>query len=117
MSIRRTPATISVLSATGAAVLAFGAWCGPAFASADVQAPSPEPTAHTETSLHEILRDDEKTSPAIRALESATRQADEDETEDLTILKSDAPRMTTRLPGVSTSNSPRFRRHMYRTDI
>lgn len=117
MSIRSTPATISALSATGAAVLALGAWCGPAFASADVQAPSSEPTAHTETPLHEILSDDEITSPTIRVLEPTAEQGDEDETEDLTILKSDAPEMTTRLPGVSSSDSPRFRRHMYRTDI
>jgi hypothetical protein len=114
VKLRKTPATIS---ASSAAALLLGAWCGSALASADVQAPGPELAAHTETSLHEILSDDEIASPTIRTLESTAEQDEAGENEDLTTLKSDAPEMTTRLPGVSSSDSPRFRRHMYRTDI
>jgi len=114
---RRAPATISALSVTGAVALAFGAWCGPTFASADAQAPNPELAAHTETALHEILSDDKINSPTIRTLESTAEQDDDGEKEDVTVLQSDVPKITTRLPGVSVSDSPRFRRHMYRTDI
>ncbi len=109
MNTRRTPATIFAL--------ALGAWCGLAFASADVQAPCPELVSHTETSLHEILGEDEITSPTIRTLDSTAEKKDDGEKEDLTILNSDVPEIATRLPGVSSSVSPRFRRHMYRTDI
>jgi hypothetical protein len=109
VNTRRAPVTISALSATGAVAIAFAAWCGPVFASADVKAPSPELAAHTDTPLHEILSDDES--------ESGTRQDDAGENEDLTVLTSDTPEMTTSLPGVSSSDSPRFRRQMYRTDI
>ena len=117
MSIRKTPATISTLSATGTVVLALGAWCAPAFGSTDVPAPCPELASHSETSLQEILGDDEISSPGIRTLDAATEQDTDSEKEDITILKSEIPKITTRLPGVSTSDSPRFRRQMYRTDI
>ena len=118
MGLRKTPATVSALSATGAALLALGAWCGPVHASADVQAPGPELAAsNTETSLREVLGDDDIASSTIRTLESTVEQDDDSEEEELTILKSDVPAITTRLPGVSISASPRFRQQMYRTDI
>ena len=98
---RRAAATISALSATGTAALVLGAWCGSAFASADVQAP----------------RDDEIASAAIRTIDAPAKQKDKGEKEDVTISKSETPDITTRLPGVSVSDSPRFRRQMYRTDI
>jgi len=97
---RRAAATISALSATGAAALVLGAWCGSAFASADVQAPS-----------------DEIASATIRTIDAPAKQKDKGEQEDVTISKSETPEITTRLPGVSVSDSPRFRRQMYRTDI
>jgi hypothetical protein len=111
---RKAPATISALSA---AALALGAWSGPASGSADVTAPCPELASHTDASLHEILSDDDISSSSIRTLKSTADKNDDGEQEDLTNLKSDLPRITTRLPGVSSSDSPRFRRHMYRTDI
>ncbi len=117
MKTRRAAATISALSATGAAALVLGAWCGSALASADVQAPCPELVSHTESSLHEVLGDDEIESAGIRTIDSAARQKDEGEKEDVTISKSETPDIATRLPGVSASDSPRFRRLMYRTDI
>jgi len=99
---RRAPATISALGATtGAVALVLGAWCGSAFASADVQAP----------------RDDEIASAAIRTIDAPAKQKDEGGKEDVTISESETPEIATRLPGVSASDSPRFRRQMYRTDI
>lgn len=116
MTTRRTPATISALSA-GAVALMFGAWCGPAFASADVEAPCAELASHTESSLHAILSDDAIASPGIRTIDSSAKQKNEGQREDVTISKSETPDIATRLPGVSASDSPRFRRLMYRTDI
>ena len=118
MNSRRAPATISALGATtGAVALVLGAWCGSAFASADVQAPRSELVSHTETSLHEILGDAEIASPAIRTIDAPAKQKDEGGKEDVTISESETPEIATRLPGVSASDSPRFRRQMYRTDI
>ena len=117
MKTRRAAATISALSATGAVALVLGAWCGPAFASADVQAPHPELVSHTEASLNDILGDDEIASAAIRTIDAPAKQKDKGEKEDVTISKSETPEIATRLPGVSASDSPRFRRQMYRTDI
>jgi len=114
---RRAAAKISALSATSAVALALGTWCGSALASADVEAPGAELVSHTETSLHKILGDDEIASAAIRTIDAAAKPADEDEKEDVTISKSETPEIATRLPGVSASDSPRFRRQMYRTDI
>ena len=118
MTIRRTPATISALSATGvSAVLVLGAWCGSAFASADVQANHPELTAHTESSLHEILDGDDVSSATIRTIDSSAKQNDESKTDDVAVLNAEIPDIATALPGVSASELPRLRRQMYRTDI
>lgn len=119
MKTRRAPASISALSVTGvSAVLLLGAWYGPAFASADVQAPSPELTAHTESSLHEILDGDDISSSTIRTIDSSAEQDDdESKTDDVAVLNLEMPDIATRLPGVSASELPRLRRHMYRTDI
>ena len=97
---RKAPATISALSATGAVALVLGAWCGAAFASADVQAPS-----------------DETASAAIRTIDASAKQKNEGDKENVTVSKSETPAIATRLPGVPVSASPRFRRQMYRTDI
>ena len=118
MKTRRAPARISALSVTGvSAVLLLGAWYGPAFASTDVQAPSPELTAHTESSLHEMLDGDDISSSTIRTIDSSTKQDDESKTDDIAVLNLEMPDIATRLPGVSVSELPRLRRHMYRTDI
>ena len=119
MKTRRAPARISALSVTGvSAVLLLGAWYGPAFASTDVQAPSPELTAHTESSLHEILDGDDISSSTIRTIDSSAEQDDdESKTDDVAVLNLEMPDIATRLPGVSASELPRLRRHMYRTDI
>jgi len=114
---RKAPVTIPALSAIGAVAVVLGAWCGPAFASADVQAPGPELVSNTENSLHEILGDDEISSATIRTVDSPAKKKDESEKEDVTISESETPEIETRLPGVSVSDSSRFRRQMYRTDI
>ncbi len=117
MKIRRTQATITALSATGAAALVLGTWCGPAFASADVQTPSPELTSHTDASLQETIDEDDLRLPTIHTIDSSTKLENESKTNDVTILNTELPAIVTRLPGVSPSDLPRFRRHMYRTDI
>lgn len=118
MTERKSALTNSVLGTTGmAALLLLGAWCGPTLASTDTIAPCPELVSHTETSLREVLDEDIATSPGVRTVESSTEQADSDESDDAVIRNTEMPDIATRLPGVSASGLPRFRRHMFRTDI
>jgi hypothetical protein len=50
--------------------------------------------------------------------DAADEQAEETRAEAKSPVRdSAAPEFTTRLPGVSANDMPRFRRHMYRTDI
>ncbi len=115
-------------------LLLLGAWCGAALASTEIQAPCPELSEQTEASLHAILDGDKVTSPTIRTIDSsnvvtpppladtAAEQAiDEHDSEidhkDAASTSSELPEITARLPGISSSELPRFRRHMFRTDI
>jgi len=117
-----------------ASLLLLGAWCGSALASTEIQSPCPEPSEQSEASLHEILDGDKVTSPTIRTIDSsdavtpppladtASEQAiDEHDSEnahkDAASSSSEIPEITARLPGISSSELPRFRRHMFRTDI
>jgi hypothetical protein len=105
------------LSATGVSALLLGVWCGPALASTEITAPCPDLVSHTETSLHEVLDEDIAAPPAIRTVESSTEQDEDDASDDAVILNTEMPDIATTLPGVSASGLPRFRRHMFRTDI
>ena len=135
MTTRKARQTDAALSTTGmTSLLLLGAWCGAALASTEIPAPCPEPGKQTEASLHEILDGDKVTSPNIRTIDSsdvatppplsdtASEQSiDEHDSEndhkDAVSTSSELPAITARLPGISSSELPRFRRHMFRTDI
>ena len=126
----------ATFSAAGiVAVVMMGSWCGPALGSIGIDiacdaserplreaaiAATPALVAHTETALAEILDDDSATLPAMpeAVTKSKVEPADEAGTaEDAALQDSDTPMMITRLPGVSDTVLPSFRRQMYRTDI
>ena len=119
-----------------AAVLVFGAWCAPAIGSSgiDIHCPhaesaldnplsavNPDLASQNESALHDILEDTAvATLPALAdtTSDAGIDDVDEAESADQPTRRSAAtPTVTTRLPGVSESSLPSFRRHMHRTDI
>ena len=120
-------------TATMPALLLLGVACGSAVASTEIQAPCPE-TASQSDALHSILGSDNANTPLMRHVEgneSVSRpplaDSDADPTDgkadnsheavDSPVGDSPVPKYTSQLPGVSASDMPRFRRHMFRTDI
>jgi len=129
--IRKAAQKFAIIGATGISALLL---LDSALASTEVQTPCPELEKHSEASLHAILDNTDVTSPVIRTIDSAetnspapvadtvTKTAVEEhegagDADEAGIRNADMPDMSTRLPGVSSSDLPRFRRHMYRTDI
>ncbi len=125
-SVTRSAASIPAL-------LLLVALSGSALASTEIQVPCPESDVHADT-LHAILEDTDIQSPMVRtvdASDSVTRapladtgtESSNEETEetseadDHSVRDSSLTEFTTRLPGVSANDMPRFRRHMFRTDI
>jgi hypothetical protein len=104
-----------------------------ALASTEIQAPCPESESHAEA-LHAILDSTDMPSPLVRTVDSIDsvtpapvantgtestieENGDVSEADDPSLSDSSVPEFTTRLPGVSANDMPRFRRHMFRTDI
>lgn len=133
---RDTAPARAAFSAAGIAVtLLMGAWCGPALGSSGIDIacgssdrPLHDPTiaasaalaAHTESTLAEILDDETVQLPTLAEAVTDTRIESTEEAEDAeteTTLGTETPAIITRLPGVSDSVLPSFRRQMYRTDI
>ena len=115
------------------ALLLLGATCGSAIASTEIQAPCPESTSHSDV-LHSILEADRERAPMVRTVDgsesvSQAPRADTDTDQldneiddvspqvDSSVSDTTGPEYSTRFPGVSASDMPRFRRHMFRTDI
>lgn len=140
MAIRKAAKTQAALSTTGmTALMLLGAWCGSALASTEVHVPCPELNkqelnAQSDAALQEILHADTVMSPFIRTIDSSNvvtppaladtaseptidEHDSASDAEDVVRTTSERPEITTRLPGVSASELPRFRRHMFRTDI
>ena len=114
-------------------LLLLVALSGSAVASTEIQSPCPEPESHAQA-LHAILDSTDMQSPLVRTVDSSdpglpapvtnTRtestvdeNGDVPEAVDLSSSDSSVPEFTTRLPSVSANDMPRFRRHMFRTDI
>ena len=116
MITRKARQTYAELSTTGLVALLLGAWAGPALASNDISAACPALTAHTDASLHEML-DGDVTVAAIRTVDASKSVALTDTSAEL----GDGGRRDCGdllvLPGVSSTDLPRFRRQMFRTDI
>jgi hypothetical protein len=120
-----------MLSATGVASLLL---LGSALASTENQVPCPGLAEHAETALHAILDNANVTLPTVRTIESSeavsptpvadttAKPADEareatGDADQAAVGHEAIPEISARLPGVSANDLPRFRRHMFRTDI
>lgn len=129
------PAKATFSAAGMAAAFLLGAWCGPALGSSGIDiacdrsdhsledatvAANSALAAHTESALAEIL-DDEAAKVAALAdavAERSIEPVDDGEGSAVEVIPaSETPAMITRLPGVSESVLPSFRRQMHRTDI
>ena len=134
MRTLKAPQTSVTWSATSIpALLLLGALSGSALASTEIQAPCPESDSHAEA-LHAILDSTDIQSPLVRTVdgtESVTpapvantgtestieENGDMSEADDPSLRDSKSLEFATRLPGISAKDMPRFRRHMFRTDI
>jgi len=127
------PQTSVTWSATSIPTLLLVALSGSALASTEIQAPCPESESHAEA-LHAILDSTDMPSPLVRTVDSIDsvtpaavantgtestieENGDVSEADDPSLSDSSVLEFTTRLPGVSANDMPRFRRHMFRTDI
>lgn len=141
MNKREAPATSAATSASGiAALLLLSAWCVPAVGSSsvpiqsdqaentlpaiEISAATSRPAARAEPDLTENLDDKDASIHADRpAIPEATNKLLIEEIEDIGASEDGAfrfsknPGVAARLPGVSETALPRFRHHMYRTDI
>jgi hypothetical protein len=130
----KAPQTSVTWSATRIpTLLLLGALSGSAFASTEIQTPRPESDSQAEA-LHAILDSTDIQSALVRTVdgsESVTaapvadtgsestieENGDVSEADDPSLRDPSSLEFTTRLPGVSAKDMPRFRRHMFRTDI
>ena len=135
MEKETAPARATFSAAGIAAAFLLGSWCGPALAASGIDIACDRSdrsldnatvtatstlTAHTESELAEILDDDAVQLPALA--EAVTERLEEPaevsaDAEVEAIPATETPAIITRLPGVSDSVLPSFRRQMYRTDI
>ena len=134
MRTLKAPQTSVTWSATSIpALLLLGALSGSALASTEIQAPCPESDSHADA-LQAILDSTDIQSPLVRTVdgsESVTpapvadtgtestieENGDMSEADDPSLRDSKSLEFATRLPGISANDMPRFRRHMFRTDI
>jgi len=109
------PRTAALTAACLPALLLLGS----AFAASSMPEPCPESARQHVSDLHDMLAEEKViatvaetvSKPAEEPADKALADADE------TPAEQPAPEFTTRLPGVSANDMPRFRRHMFRTDI
>ena len=132
-TLKATQKSANWSAASIPALLLLGATCGTAVASTEIQAPCPESVSHGDA-LHAILETDDSRPPLVRTVDSSESasqaplaDADADQAENKVddtdrpaespLSDTTGPAFTTRIPGVSANDMPRFRRHMFRTDI
>jgi hypothetical protein len=129
----KAPQTSVTWSATSIPTLLLVALSGSALASTEIQEPCPEAESQANA-LHAILDSSNIQPPLVRTVDSSDpvtpapvanngakstieENVDVSEADDSSLSDSRVPDFTTRLPGVSANDMPRFRRHMFRTDI
>lgn len=121
-SVSRSAASIPVL-------ILLGTLSGTALAATDIQEPCPE-AADSAGALRALIPGKDAAAPLIRTVDGAETAAParatksdadsasvRDQSDTTAATDASIPAYTTRLPGVSASDMPGFRRHMYRTDI
>lgn len=120
MKTPKAPQTTAALRAARLPVLLLlGTFCGAASAATGIPDPCPESAEHTVSELHDMLSTESVVAPV-----ADTEVEDVDSGDQETLVEAQeassplpGPEFTTRLPGVSASDMPRYRRHMFRTDI
>lgn len=133
MRTMKAPQTSVTWSATSIPTLLLVALSGTALASTEIQPPCPESESQAEA-LQAILDSTDIQAPLVRTVDSIDsvtpapvantgtestieENGDASEADDPSLSDSSVPEFTTHLPGVSANDMPRFRRHMFRTDI
>ncbi len=127
-SIKAPRTNVSRSAGSIPALLLLGALSGTALAATDIQEPCPENQAGKDV-LNAFIAED-TSAPLIRTVDAAEpapatpvpdaddkTASDTEDSDPAATSDSSAPAFTTRLPGVSASDMPGFRQHMYRTDI
>lgn len=143
MTIRLVPSGNTLLCGSGITALLLAAWCSPTLAASGVDVECPESERETglvaaDLEIPELVIPSLAIDVADHGIDSAASIDEEivdsplatqvissgDESEDSApdIDEGDAPLddaapTATRLPGVSETDQPRYRRQMYRTDI
>ena len=143
MKTRLVPSKNALSSGPGFTALLLVAWCSPTLAATGVDVECPEserqnrlvatdielpklvlPTLKIDVADHGVdssadiedeIVDPPLTSPAVSSGEEVDEATTEVKEADATL--DDAAPTATRLPGVSETDQPRYRRQMYRTDI
>ena len=109
METRETATRNSGLRATGIALMVvLGAWSVPVLASSSIMVECEKDTLPTL-----VATSGPTTTTDVEQADEKSEATDESATEEATPRKT----VTTRLPGVSDSVLPNFRRQMLRTDI
>jgi hypothetical protein len=121
-------------ASAAALALFFCSWCAPGIASSGLDALCDEAgfsipendvpvkaslASHTDEAIDDPLKQESARLSALGAANAEHSEDTFDEAEETPeqLQSSDAPTVTTRLPGVSDSASSGFRRQMLRTDI
>lgn len=120
MTTPKAPQNIATLRAARLpALLLLGTFCGAASAATGIPDPCPESAEHAVSELHDMLATDSVVAPVADTESEDVTSSDQE-----TIVEAQessnplpGPEFTTRLPGISASDLPRYRRHMFRTDI
>lgn len=120
MTTSKAPQSTAALRAARLpALLLLGTLCGTALAATGIPEPCPDAAEHTVSDLHDMLVSDSVVTP-VAETESKDVESSDPETgveAQKTSAPLPAPEFTTRLPGISVNDMPRYRRHMFRTDI
>ena len=143
MVTRLVPSKNALLSGSGITALLLTAWCAPSLAATGVDVECPEserqhklvaadielpqlvvPSLKIDVADHGVdssaAIDDEIVDPPLTSPAVSSGDEDHDTSTDVKEADAtldDAAPTATRLPGVSETDQPRYRRQMYRTDI
>ena len=118
MTSPRAPQNSAVMTAGLPALLLY-VCCASASAATDIGTPCPSADNNRHDKLHDMLVHEQVIAPVSDIESEVLEESDEKVATEGKDEPSDAqkPEYTTRLPGVSAHDMPRFRRHMFRTDI
>ena len=143
MTTRSVPSKNALTCGSGLAALLLTAWCAPTIAATGVDIECPESEreqklALTDVEIPELVIpalkidvvdhgvdsdasiDDEIVDPPLTSQAVSSSESSDDtatDIDDADVAPEESAPTATRLPGVSDTDQPRYRRQMYRTDI